>query len=174
VFKQNCIPTCPVGPCGIWKVKNALYSHIVKHLQSCSYLKIRSSGAQSGSCNRQTDRQQFLNDYVVLHKLGATTKYDNGRGGATSPHRAVSLFYFRKTKPLFPQITAIISQHTWKSKKQGTLSHTYDTDCTFSHRTCTSFIQIHLGMLTAFIFCIGLFLLHILMWGFVVSGVGTV
>jgi hypothetical protein len=50
-----------------------------------------------------------------------------------------------------------------KIKKQGTLLHTYDTHCTFSHRTCTSFIQIHLGILTALIFCIGLLMLHILM-----------
>ena len=71
-------------------------------------------------CNRQTDGQTDsspLNDHV-LHKPGTTTKYDNGRGGAKSPHRAVSLFYFRKTKALFPQITAIIFQHTWKSRSK--------------------------------------------------------
>ena len=32
-------------------------------------------------------------------KSGTTTKYVNGWGGARSPHRPVSLFYFRKTKP---------------------------------------------------------------------------
>ena len=92
---------------------------------------------------------------MVLHKPGTTTKYDNGLGGAKSPHRAVSLFYFRKTKQnlsLFPQNYGHHFPTYMKIKKQGTLLHTYDTDCTFSHRTCTSFIQIHLGILTALIF----------------------
>ena len=55
------------------------------------------------------------------------------------------------------------------ASKQGTSLHTYDTVCCcccrFSHQTCTSFIQIHLGILTALIFCIDLFLLHILTGG---------
>jgi hypothetical protein len=80
----------------------------------CTGLFLFRNRRTDGRTDGRTDSSP-LNDYV-LHKPGTTTKYDNGRGGAKSPHRAVSLFYFRKTKPLFPQITAIIFQHTWKSR----------------------------------------------------------
>jgi hypothetical protein len=136
---------------------------------------VRCTELQSCACSvadRRTDGRTDSNppnDYAVHNSGAATTKYVNGPGGASPPppHRPVSLFYFTKTKALFPQITAVIFQHTWKSRaEQHYHTHTLTIiqAAAFSHRTCTSFIQIHLGILTASIFCVGC-CCCMLMWG---------
>ena len=91
------------------------------------------------------------------------------RWSQVSPLRCI-IILFQKNKTSLPTDYGHHFPTYMKIKKQGTLLHTYDTVCRFSHRTCTSFIQIHLGILTALIFCMGLFLLHMLMWGSVLSG----
>ena len=113
-------------------------------------------------CNRQTAVRLMTTQYCINPALQQNMIMDE-----VEPSLPTALYhYFISEKQNKTSLPTDYGHHFptyMKIKKQGTLLHTYDTHCTFSHRTCTSFIQIHLGILTALIFCIGLLMLHILM-----------